>query len=1320
MANRYWVGGSGNWSDTAHWSTASNGSTGASVPTAADDVIFDASSDSGSAITVTLTAGSTCLGLNFSGIDQNVSFTGSFTLSALGNLVLSGSKTVDVTGITALALTATTTRNLTANGGTLTGGLTLNSTTGTWTLLDNFTITGVLTHSAGTLAFGGKTFSARIYTSTTTSTRALNFTTAGSTLSVGNSTTAETVFNMTSATGLTVTSPSTSLVDIVGSSNVQRTINTTVFTSATALNFQYSATVGLITPTNANAYRNLTISTASIVNVEIFGTTVYGSFVYTSGILAPSGSPTLTLSTVLGISSTFTASGPTALDFNVTITGGNTGAYTLGSNVTVGSSASRTFTLSQGVLNLSSYVLTVYGQFNSSGIAVRTLNFGTGFIDLTLDGATATTIWDTTTVTSFTVSNSATGSVRIKGSGSLVRSVNTGGLSEANSLSFEFLSTAGTITLTNATSRIKNFIINCAGTTISNAVIAIYGNFTHTAGTLSAGTNTLTFSATSGTQTISSVANLDFPITFAGTATYSILSNINIGTTTSRLVNLTTGTIELNSYALTIYGQFNPTGTGTRKIQMSGSGGKIVLSLDTASTVYNNGTVTGFTTDGNVLIQLTGGGAVQKTISAGAGTEAQAISFQLSTAAGTVAFTAGNTIRNLTIDNNSFTLSNIAITVYGNLLVSGTTPTLTAGANAWTFAATSSKTITTSGKTLDFPLTFNSSSGTWALQDALTVGTSTSRQVTLTAGTLELNSYTLTLFGIFSSNAASGTRRIQMSGTGGKIVINFNATATVFDNSSVTNMTTDGNVVVQITGGGAAQTLTIDSKLSGLNTISFQVSITTGTIAFSSACNMKNITFDNNTYTVAYGATSPTVYGNFTISGTSPTLNTASSPWTFAGTVGTQTITTNGKALPFPLTFSGTAIYSLGSALSISSTGTITLTTGTIELNSYTLTIPGIFSSTGSGVRKIQMSGAGGKIVLSSATAATIWDTGVVTNMTTDGNVLVQLTGGGATVKTINSGALSEANSISFQLSTTAGTVTFTASNTVENLTIDNNTFTISNIALTIYGNLLLSGTSPTLTAGTNTWTFGATSSKIITTSGKTLDFPVTFDGVGGAWVLQDALTVGSTRQVDFSAGTINLNSLTMTVGYFSSSSTGTKVLAHGTNGNLVVTGNDSVGVAFNFLGATNLTYTGTGIINMTASTAKTFNGGGNSFNTLNQGGLGNLSISGDNTYYNITNTVVPCTIIFDSGGTHTFSNFSLAGTSGNYVTITSALSTPHTLVLLSGGFTGSYFLISKSNATGGTGWYAYDSIDGGNNTGWIISGAVSGATSTFLIFFFS
>jgi hypothetical protein len=56
---RYWVLGSGNWNDTAHWDTASGGAGGAAVPTTSDDVITDASSDANS-YTITINASAIC------------------------------------------------------------------------------------------------------------------------------------------------------------------------------------------------------------------------------------------------------------------------------------------------------------------------------------------------------------------------------------------------------------------------------------------------------------------------------------------------------------------------------------------------------------------------------------------------------------------------------------------------------------------------------------------------------------------------------------------------------------------------------------------------------------------------------------------------------------------------------------------------------------------------------------------------------------------------------------------------------------------------------------------------------------------------------------------------------------------------------------------------------------------------------------------------------------------------------------------------------------------------------------------------------------
>lgn len=91
MADRYWVGGTGNWSDTARWSTTSGGSGGASVPTSADDVFFDNNSAAGT-FTVTIDTNSSCLNFDASGITNSARkmtltpTTGSY-ISIFGNWV---------------------------------------------------------------------------------------------------------------------------------------------------------------------------------------------------------------------------------------------------------------------------------------------------------------------------------------------------------------------------------------------------------------------------------------------------------------------------------------------------------------------------------------------------------------------------------------------------------------------------------------------------------------------------------------------------------------------------------------------------------------------------------------------------------------------------------------------------------------------------------------------------------------------------------------------------------------------------------------------------------------------------------------------------------------------------------------------------------------------------------------------------------------------------------------------------------------------------------------------------------------------------------
>lgn len=274
-----------------------------------------------------------------------------------------------------------------------------------------------------------------------------------------------------------------------------------------------------------------------------------------------------------------------------------------------------------------------------------------------------------------------------------------------------------------------------------------------------------------------------------------------------------------------------------------------------------------------------------------------------------------------------------------------------------------------------------------------------------------------------------------------------------------------------------------------------------------------------------------------------------------------------------------------------------------------------------------------------------------------------------------------------------------------------------ASIALTVSGSLSFPATNFTRTY-TGLTTFNATTTgKTVTLNGATL-LTVTFDGIGGSWALGSALT---STIFTLNNGILNLDGKTCTVSNRFVTGTGVKNLTF--NGGILVCSNSATN-AFNNASPTNFTTTagtGTGTISMTAATAKTFVGGGSTYNcTLNQGGAGDLTVTGSNTFSNITNTVQPASVLFTAGTTSTFTNFNLSGTSGNLITIGSVTAASHTLSKASGTVSSDFLSISRSTATGGAGWYAgANSTDGGNNSGWIFT-APPGATATgnFLVFF--
>jgi hypothetical protein len=479
----------------------------------------------------------------------------------------------------------------------------------------------------------------------------------------------------------------------------------------------------------------------------------------------------------------------------------------------------------------------------------------------------------------------------------------------------------------------------------------------------------------------------------------------------------------------------------------------------------------------------------------------------------------------------------------------------------------------------------------------------------------------------------------------------------------------------------------------------------TVSVSGTALCLDLNISAGTITFTSGTGIT---ISGNVSITNVTPTWSIGGL-FTFNATTAV-TIASNGSTFNTTLSFTGVGgSWQLLSALR--TTSQINLQNGTLNLNGFTFTGSTFISSYASartlafGTGNITLNGSG-----------TIWSTATVTNLTITGTPVVNISTTTTLTTALSLGSLSEANAISVNV--TSGTYAlniFTgSSDTVKDLNFTGFAGTLNAITTTasIYGNLTLSsGMTVTTSGATGTLLFGATSGiKTITTASKSIPYAVQINGLGGTWQLQDTFTSTSITGLTHSNGTLDLNGKTLTLGSAYTTGTGTKNLTF--NGGTLVISLASPAAFNNAVptGYTTTAGTGTGTISMTAATAKTFVGGGSTFNcTLNQGGAGTLTITGSNSFNNITNTVQPASILFTAGTTNTFNNFNLGGNPAGFITIGSATAATHTLSSPSTSISGNYLSISYSVATGTATWTANNSINGGNNTGWIFPAIVPG-----------
>ncbi len=286
---KFWVGGTGNWSDTNHWSDSWGGPPGATKPTSSDNVYFDINSGGG---TVTVNEIANSKDLDFTGYTGT--FAGSSALNIYGSLTMASGMARTYTGAITFAATSAG-KTLTFNGKTMASATTFNGVGGGWIVQDTWNNgTNNITLTNGNLNTNGQTITCGTFASSNSNTRSLTLGSSSITCS-----TAGTAWNLATVTGLTFNA-GTSQITLTGSSATfsggAQTYNNVILNSA-----------GTVTISGANTFANLTrIGTAVTTNWLSLGANQT-----TTGTLTLSGNSVtnrlLVLSSTVGTARTLTA-----------------------------------------------------------------------------------------------------------------------------------------------------------------------------------------------------------------------------------------------------------------------------------------------------------------------------------------------------------------------------------------------------------------------------------------------------------------------------------------------------------------------------------------------------------------------------------------------------------------------------------------------------------------------------------------------------------------------------------------------------------------------------------------------------------------------------------------------------------------------------------------------------------------------------------------------------------------------------------------------------------------------------------------------------
>lgn len=645
---------------------------------------------------------------------------------------------------------------------------------------------------------------------------------------------------------------------------------------------------------------------------------------------------------------------------------------------------------------------------------------------------------------------------------------------------------------------------------------------------------------------------------------------------------------------------------------------------------------------------------------------------------GTVTIAVGNTgAKSITCTGFTGTITgSSAISVAGSItLVAGMTYTHTG-----TVTITGTGTLTTAGKTFS-GVTVNGSGITVSLGDALNVGT---RTVTVTQGTFTTtaSNYSITAGVLSSSN--SNTRTVALNNS----TINLSNQTTPWNTGTITNLTlTGGTCTINITGGSctvATGGASIPGTMvfAGIDGTDYK----SGGYAITGAATFVNLTFNGDPDTndqVVYCSLS----ANITVTGTLTCSST--NPW--------------GRVFLYSSVY-GTARTITAAAVSLT------------DVDFQDITGAGAASWTGT-----RLGNAQGNTNITFPAPKTVYWGNTSTALANYGSANWATSIGGATSGT-NFPLPQDTAVFPSSYPGSGGRISIYSFNIG---TIDASARTSSTLALeveavaAVFGDLICgTGVTTPVNIGA-TWRFSNRTSQSFTPPTSAVGSGVIVDTLTGTVTLNgDYNSTGNYGDFTLTSGTFDLNGYNFTASDFVfGTGSGLTRSLNIPSGSVFSCGND-----WNIGAAGTTTVTGTGTIRMTRATAKTFTPNSVSYSniTIDQGGAGTLTFAAAVTFANITNSygaTGATAINFTAGTTNTFTNWNASGTAGKLLTVTSATAATHTLSKSSGTVNAEYLNLSYSTATGGATWNALNSVDSGNNTGWIITAAPP-SSGNFLMFF--